>query len=75
MLILNHQPKEGWTTSEMRSRIRIEAKVEDLKTDELLELEDAEYDKIVNCLGIPWTFKHKSLIKFEDYILNLRNKS
>jgi hypothetical protein len=65
-ICLNNPPKNGWTTDEMRKRIKIEDKLEDLKAEDDISLEDAEFDKVVECSKVPWQFKHKDIIAFED---------
>jgi hypothetical protein len=71
-ILMNVPPKNGWTTSEMRSRMKIEDKIEDVELNKEMQFEDAEYDKLVQCLNISWDFKHKDIIEFEDYILSFK---
>lgn len=71
-ICLNNPPKNGWTTDEMRKRIKIEDKLEDLKAEDDISLEDAEFDKVVECSKVPWQFKHKDIIAFEDTLLSAK---
>ena len=72
VICMNTPPANGaWTTSEMRSRIKIEEKVEEAKADEIIEFEEAEIKKIVECSKQPWRFKHKVILEFEEYLLTL----
>ncbi len=71
-ICLNNPPKNGWTTDEMRKRIKIEDKLEDLKAEGDISLEDAEFDKVVECSKVPWQFKHKDIIAFEDSLLSAK---
>ena len=71
-ICLNNPPKNGWTTDEMRKRIKIEDKLEDLKAEDDISLEDAEFDKVLECSKVPWQFKHKDIIAFEDTLLSAK---
>ena len=72
VMLLNNPPKQGWTTSEMRLRIKIEDKLENTETDSTVEFEEKEVQKIIECLNMPWSFKHKAIIEFEDYLLSFK---
>ena len=65
-LTLNIPPQGGWTKDEMKIRFKIEAKIENLKVDETVELEDAEFAKLVQCSNQPWQFKHKDLLRYME---------
>jgi hypothetical protein len=65
-LTLNIPPHEGWTKDEMKIRIKIESKLEKLDVDESVELEDAEFAKVLEGSNQPWQFKHKDLIAYMD---------
>ncbi len=69
-ICLNNPPQGGWKTDEMRKRIKIEDKLEGVKEDGEIKLEDAEWEKVVECSKIPWQFKHKDIIAFEDALLS-----
>jgi len=69
---LNTAPQGGWTTDEMRTRINITDKLEDLKVDVKVKLEDAEFEKILECSKIKWNFMHKDIVAYEDHLLELK---
>ena len=69
---LDTPPQGGWTTSEMRSRLNVEAKLTPMSLEDEIDLEDAEFGKLVECLNVGWQFKHKDIIVYEDYILELK---
>ena len=69
-ICLNNPPQGGWKTDEMRKRIKIEDKLEGVKEDGEIKLEDAEWEKVVECSKMPWQFKHKDIIAFEDALLS-----
>ena len=70
-ICINNPPKNGWTTDEMRKRIKIEDKLENVEVGGSVELEDAEFEKLLQCIMIPWQFMHKDVIGFEDYLKSL----
>jgi hypothetical protein len=63
-LTLDIPPQGGWTKDEMKIRIKVEDKLEKLKVDEKIELEDAEFEKILTLSNQPWQFKHKSILAY-----------
>lgn len=74
---LNSMPKEGWTTDEMRKRFRVIDKMETVVKAGIgksIDLEDADFDTLVATSKINWAMMHKDLIKFDDYLQELKNK-
>jgi len=65
-LTLNIVPQGGWTKDEMKIRFKIESKLEKLNVDESIELEDAEFKKVLDCSSQPWQFKHKDLLAYME---------
>lgn len=69
---LNNIPQEGLTPSEMRDRLKIIDKIDSVKIDEEVELEDAEFRKIYDTYkGIKWLMMHKDIVAFDDYLEEL----
>lgn len=67
---LNAMPKGGWTTSLMRERMNVEAKIS-VDAQEA-ELTNGDIAIIKDCVkNFAWGMKHKDLIEFEDYIMSL----
>lgn len=71
-MALNSPPQGGWSTDEMRKRIKVMDKLENAEIGDSIELEDAEFEKILECSQIKWKFFHKDIIAFEDYLLKLK---
>lgn len=71
-MVLNSAPQGGWTTDEMRKRIKVMDKMDKVELGQSIELEDAEFEKILECSNIKWKFMHKDVIAFEDYLLKLK---
>jgi len=69
---LNNPPEKGWTTSEMRDRLRVSSKLEDVEAGVTIDFEDAEFNKLKECvLAVKWNFMHKDIVAFEDYLVGL----
>lgn len=66
---LNSPPQGGWTTDEMRTRLKVTDKLEDITPEATVEFEDAEFAKIVECSKIKWNFMHKDIVAYEDFLL------
>ena len=63
-------PEKGWTTSVMRERLDVEAKI-DLKK-KTVELTPTEFTVLKDCVvGFAWGKKERELVEFEDYISSL----
>ena len=69
---LNAPPAGGWTTDEMRSRLTITAKFEKIEKEAAVELENAEFEKVLECSKIKWNFMHKDIVAYEDHLLELK---
>ena len=68
---LNAPPQGGWTTDEMRSRIKITDKLEGIEAGIEVQLEDAEFKKVLEASKIKWKFMHKDIVAYEDHLLTL----
>jgi len=55
-----------WPRAEQKLRFKIEDKIEKLKIDEAVELEDAEFDKIFSLSQLDWQFKHRDILRYLD---------
>jgi hypothetical protein len=72
---LNAVPKEGWTTDTMRKRFKAIDKIEKLsKVGDKIELEDAEFDVLLEASKINWGMMHKDIVRFDDYLQELNSK-
>lgn len=72
---LNGQPKEGWDFSIMRKRLKTIDKMERLAKLEFgktIDLEDAEFDTVVECSNIKWAMFHRDIITYDDYLQELK---
>ena len=69
---LNSPPEGGWTTDEMRIRIKITSKFENAEKNSKIDLEDAEFDKVLQCSNIKWNFMHKDIVAYDDHLLELK---
>jgi hypothetical protein len=65
-MTLDIPPANGWDKSEMKIRIKTENKLDNLKVDDVIELEDAEMEKVLELSNQPWQFKHKDLLAYMD---------
>lgn len=68
---LNTQPKGGFGVDDMRKRIKVMDKLDNLDLNKEVDLEDAELELIVSCSNIKWPFMHKDVIAFSDYLIDL----
>lgn len=70
---LNNPPQGGWTPGEMRTRFKLEDKIADIKLEESVDLEDAEFENIYTiCKGIKWSAMHRDIVAFDDYLEELK---
>jgi len=69
---LNAAPKEGWTTDEMRKRFKAIDKIENLKIGDKVELEDSEFEVLLESSKVNWAIMHKDIIRFDDYLTLLK---
>jgi hypothetical protein len=69
---LNAQPKEGWTTAQMKERFNVIEKIEKVKLGKTVELEDAEFMVAYNCRIINWSMMHKDIVAFDEYLEKLK---
>ena len=69
---LNAAPKEGWTTDEMRKRFKAIDKIENLKIGDKVELEDSEFEVLLQSSKVNWAIMHKDIVKFDDYLTSLQ---
>jgi Cu/Ag efflux protein CusF len=70
-LTLNITPKEGWSMKTMRSRFKIEDKFKDAEIDAVIELDDADVEKLKEVADIPWQFKHRDILGYIDHLEEL----
>jgi len=74
MLVLNIPPsispkgETRWPRAEQKLRFKIEDKIENLKVEQEIQLEDAEFNKIFELSQQDWTFKHRDLLKYLDHL-------
>jgi len=65
---VNHLPKNGFSTDDVRKRTRIIEALEAQK-DGKINLEDADLIILKDCIKtMQWGFMHKEIIQFVDYI-------
>ena len=75
MIALNTPPQGGWTTDEMRKRIKVLTKLDKQELEAKIELEDAEFDTIHDCTKVlKWQFMHKDIVAFEDYLDEIKKE-
>ncbi len=69
---VNNTPKEGFTVEEMRARSRIIDAVEQ-NTDGKIKLEDADYQKALNCVNtMRWAVLDKQIVKFNEAFAGIK---
>lgn len=68
IITLNIAPERGWTVEEMRIRLTTEEKLKDHKLNAKIKLEDAEFNKVVECSKLNWNFKHKDILDYCDHL-------
>ena len=73
-ITLNIPPERGWTTDEMRIRLKTEDKFKDLELEDKVDLEDAEFAKLLECSKLNWSFKHKDILAYCDYLEEVNKK-
>jgi hypothetical protein len=63
-------PKEkGFSISEQRAIFKVMDKLEDVEVDQLIELEDTEYNTLLEKLDdMKWGMAHRDLVSFSDHI-------
>lgn len=64
-------PREGWTSKEMRLRFKIEDKLKAGMSKKIIELEDADVEKLYELAQIPWQFKHRDILDYQDHLEEL----
>lgn len=70
-LIMNVPPKEGYSLSEMKTRLDIYAALVPSEKNEM-SLEDAPFETLKQCVNnFRWATAHKDLVDFVDYINTL----
>jgi len=74
LLTLNIPPERGWTTAEMRIRLKVEDKLEDVEVEAEVNLEDAEFAKLLECSNLKWSFKHKDILAYCDHLEEVSKK-
>lgn len=73
IILLDCEPKTGWTPSIMAERYRVEDKIRDIEEGETVDLEDAEFDKIVEQLDtMKWKMKHRDIVDFDQYVRSIK---
>ena len=66
---------DGFSTDEMRKRIRILDKLDIPSPDGNINFEDADFETLKLCIKkMRWDVIHKDIIAFEDYINNLKGE-
>lgn len=64
---VNHPPQGGYSVTEMKDRLNLLGKLDHDK--EVIKLEDAEADKLVECVkAMPWGRMHKDIVAFSDAV-------
>jgi len=68
---LNHRPKEGFSVTEMKTRLDIMCKLDHDK--ESIKFEDAEATKIIECVKVmPWGAMHKDIVAFSEAVEKMK---
>lgn len=66
---LNAPPKQGFNPEQMRKRIKILGIVSERETHDTIELEDADYEVLKNCVnGDGWGVLDEDVLKYIDAI-------
>lgn len=71
---LDITPQGGWMLDEMKKRLKLEAKLVNVEVDQVLQLDDADVEKLLECARIPWRAKHKDIIRYVDYLEELNKE-
>ena len=71
---LNTPPQGGFTSEDMRSRIKVLGIIAERPVSDTLELEDADYEVYKNCVNaMKWAICDEAIVKFTDAV-NLKLK-
>lgn len=66
---INVPPQNGFDIQEMNKRLRV---IEKLKGKET-QMEDADFEKLKECVvNMKWGFLHKDIMKFINYIREIK---
>lgn len=68
-------PQGGWTNKEMRTRFKLEDKLKGHEVDKVIDLEDADVEKLHQLANIPWQFKHRDVLAYMDHLDSLVKES
>lgn len=71
ILTLDIIPHGGWTRKEMSTRFRIEDKLKNHGKDDIVELDDADVEKLKELANLPWQFKHRDILAYQDHLEEL----
>lgn len=67
-VVCDTQPKQGWTTTIMRERIRLQTKLSE--SDGQITFEDADATALTILVkDMTWALKHADLVTFEDDVI------
>lgn len=68
-VVCDKPPAQGWTTTIMKQRLRIQDIIEQSK--EVIELEDSDATAVsVLVKSMTWAIKHKDLVQFEEDVIS-----
>lgn len=71
-VVLDVPPKEGFTTTEMRSRIKIQKAL--IKNAAEIQLEDADHEKLANLVkDMKWGVNAQELVDMEEAVINAKD--
>lgn len=70
---LNQIPQGGLGPLEMAERIKLINPLQELELDQILEIEDANFETLKKCVeSTKWNAVHKDIVAFSQYIENLK---
>lgn len=68
---LNVMPRGGMVPSEMRIRFKLEDKLVDQEVGVTIELDDSDVEKLKTLSDIPWIFKHRDVLAYQEHLEEL----
>lgn len=71
VLGLNNPPQGGFTVKEMKFRMDLISKFENVKPGDIVKLEEDEFDKVYETKVKGWNFMHKDIINYDNYLEKL----
>lgn len=70
---LNYMPQDGLLPTQMAERVGIINKCKDVKPHDYIELEDSEFNILLDCnQKTRWQAIHDDIVEFNKYILELK---